>query len=97
MSVKSPYDRRAIRTGEREPNLARERYPEYDADGLVVLCYPDSVFKMPQSRTAPICRFAPARILELVQAVGGATIERLGRNPNMDCVPWRIMPKDLYR
>ncbi len=97
VSVKSPYDRRAIRTGEREPNPARERYPEYDADDLAALCYPDNVVKNASKSNRAHMPVRARKDLRLVQAVGGATIERLGRNPNKDCVPWRIMPKDLYR
>ncbi len=40
--VYSPHDSRAIRTGKRELNPARNRYPEYGVDDLVRLAYPST-------------------------------------------------------
>ena len=87
--VKSPYDPRAILTGDREPNPARNRYPEYWANDLTQLCFRqidrDGGAKRKQHTRA---RWA----VELIEKAGGCTIERLGSNPNKGLLPWRVMP-----
>lgn len=91
--VKSPYDRRAIRTGEREANpAARALYPEYDADDLVRLCYPASVYDKTEERKKMRQR-AKAAVL-LVAKVGTADIEPVSpRKGDPGALPWRIMPR----
>ena len=87
--VKSPYDPRAILTGDREPNPARNRYPKYWADELVSLAFrnlaaPGSARRFQQTRAR--------RTVELIKKVGGCAIERLGSNTNNGLLPWRVMP-----
>lgn len=95
--VTSPFHRRAVRTGEREPNPDRKRYPVYGADDLVRLCYPaaDSFETAVARRNAR--RAAKDAILKwLVEKTGVASIESLsprsqpGRAPEP---PWRIIPR----
>ena len=92
--VKSPYDPRAILTGKREPNPARDRYPEYDADDLVALCFPDGVFNDKNPSTRRKYRERARRDIKRVESADGCTIEQLGDTPNNNRLPWRIMPND---
>ena len=87
--VKSPYDRRAILTGEREPNPARNRYPEYWADDLVFLAFRNLA---PPGSTRRVQQMRARRAVELIEKVGGCTIERRGSNSNNGLIPWRPMP-----
>ena len=87
--VKSPYDRRAILTGDREPNPARNRYPEYWADDLVFLAFRNLA---PPGSTRRVQQMRARRAVELIEKVGGCTIERRGSNSNNGLIPWRPMP-----
>ena len=87
--VKSPYDRRAILTGNREPNPARNRYPEYWADKLTQLCF-RNIDRNGGTKRKQHTRARWA--VELIEKVGGCTIERLGSNSNKGLLPWRVMP-----
>ena len=92
--VTSPYDQRAILTGAREPNPARDRYPLYKADDLVRLCYPDAVFR-DQNPAARRKRQERARHnVEMIEHAGGCTIERTGDSPHDGRLPWRLMPPE---
>ena len=86
----SPFNRRAVRTGAREPNPARDCYPHYDADDLVRLCFPLKVFDDPAARRA--MRMKARRAIEKLESIGGCTIERCGHNPREHLLPWRVMP-----
>ena len=91
--VYSPHDERAITTGDREPNPARGRYPEYDSDGLVSLCFNARVLTMkPKERYHYQTR--ARRAVELIETLEGCVIERLGSNQRDGYLPWRIMPPD---
>ena len=80
----SPHDKRAISTGQREPNPVRDRYPDYSPDDRVALFYGhghhESIYR----------KRADAHALK-GEKVGAWTIEKLGDGPN---ARWRIMPPD---
>ena len=79
--------------GEREPNPARVRYPEYDASGLLALCFHEHVLDMPSKKRA-VYHSRARRAVEMIESSGGCVIERLGDNPRTGSLPWRIMPPD---
>lgn len=88
--IRNPYDKRAVRTGEREPNPARTRYPEYDNYDLVHLAYSEKVLmkdKTPAARRVRKQRTKKA--IELIAKAGGCTIEKSYRGKI-----WRIMAPD---
>ena len=90
IAVRSPYDRRAIRTGEREPNPARTRYPEYDVAQLLAMAHAPSVLardKTPASRRKRKQRTLKA--LRLIEKAGGCKTEETVRGR-----AWRIMSPD---
>lgn len=91
--VKSPYDPRAILTGEREYNpIARKRYPEYSADDLMRLCYPVNNYTGAMLRKR---RQGARAAVALIKQVGGCVIEPVApRKGDPDALPWRIMPPD---
>ena len=91
--VYTPHDKRAVTTGEREPNPARVRYPEYDASGLLALCFHEHVLDMPSKKRA-VYHSRARRAVEMIESSGGCVIERLGDNPRTGSLPWRIMPPD---
>ena len=94
--VESPYDPRAIRTGDREVNPARIRHTEYNADGVAALCYsPDLLNQLPSmTASARWMYYRRARkYIELIEQAGGCQIERLGEDPRKGHLPWRIMPR----
>ena len=90
--IKSPYDKRAIRTGECEPNPARDRYPPRNADDLIRMCFPLRIFEDPDARRAMYSR--ARRAIEIIETNGGCSIERLGMKERNGYLPWRIMPMD---
>lgn len=91
--IKSPYDNRAILTGERESNpAARNLYPPYDADDLVRLCYPVSVYEDAETRRK--MRKEAKAAVRLVAQTGAASIEpEAPHRGNPNAPPWRIMPR----
>lgn len=88
--IKSPYDKRAILTGTYEPNPARERYPLYDADDLVRLCYPVTVYDNLVTRRQ--ARGRTRHAIRLIEKKGGCVIESIRGDGKS--LPWRIMPPD---
>ena len=86
--VYTPHDKRAILTGEREPNPARSRYPDYIPDDLVVLTFPGHVFADKHIRRE-MRRRAVKAVDRLERA--GVVVERMGtpRHPT-----YRVMPPD---
>ena len=84
--VYSPHDRRAIKTGQREDNPDRKRYPDYSADDSVFLFYG------PGHRD-PKYRERTDKHAELGEKAGAWTIEKLGDSPT---ARWRIMPSDRF-
>lgn len=81
--VKSPYDKRAIRTGKREPNPARTRYPEYYPDDLVRLCFPEKAIAKAGTAARRVQQQRAKAAIDMIRQADGCTIE--GR---------RIMPPD---
>lgn len=84
--ILSPYHPRAIKTGNREPNPARTRYPDYTKADLARLSNPGRVF------TKDNHRWLEQRAvldMELLEKLGGTTVERMGttRHPL-----FRVMP-----
>ena len=86
----SAFNPRAVRTGAREPNPARDRYPSYDAADLVRLCFPLKVFDDSDARRS--MRARARRAIETLESIGGCTIERCGHKPRDGRLPWRVMP-----
>ena len=94
--VFTPHDPRAIQTGEREVNPYRTRYPDYDADNLVVLVFGPRRFEAIRKESDTLRRYRSLARQALVGMadLGGCSIERLGSNPRNGYLPWRIMPPD---
>ena len=90
--VRSPYDERAIRTGVRLPNPDRVRYRVYDSDNLVRLCYPAYEAVKPATRRK--WRGRAWKAIQVIEEVGGCSIERIGTGKDKDSLPWRVMPPD---
>lgn len=88
LPVLSPHDRRAIRTGEREPNPDRTRYPEYGIDDVVRLAYPARVYKDKAQRRQ--ARHHVRKILMHLEAEG-VVVETLGPVQHQR---YRIMPSE---
>ena len=86
--VSTPHHPRAIRTGEREPNPYRTRYPEYGVDDLVRLANPAQVF----DDSAQLSK-ARQRVRKMVEGLEaeGVVVETLGsaKRPR-----YRIMPPE---
>ena len=87
--VKSPLHPRAVRTGPREPNPARTRYPWYDYDGLVRLAYPAWVAEHPDRRKT--MRQRAIKAIKRIEEMGGCVIELSGNGRGRR---WRVMPPD---
>ena len=87
--VTSHNDRRAVRTGEREPNPARTVYHAYDADGVLALCY--NLDTVPADNRRHYLDSA-VRALETMEQAGACVIERLNESPQSRGLPWWIMP-----
>ena len=87
----SSYARGAVQTGERELNQYRIRYKEFDAEGLLSLCFPMHELK-PGNVREYTKRSREA--IKYLESIMGCTIERLGNRPHNGCLPWRIMPFD---
>lgn len=83
--VLSPHNPRAVKTGRREPNPARTRYPEYGPDDRVALAYPAGVFKDRRLRSK--ARKVAERAFTQIEDMGVWVIER-------DDKFWRVMPPD---
>ena len=87
-------DHRAIRTGNREPNPARERYPEKGRHDLLLMAYgPEYVARHINRRNRWVYINRAVKALKHIEDLQGCTIEQLG-TPNQDGIPWRIMPHD---
>ena len=87
----SPHHPLAVRTGGRELNPARSRYPEYYGDDLIGLCY--HIDGIPKDQRRKYLTRA-VKTLEYMQSLGAVSIERL--NPGWrHGLPWRIMPPDI--
>ncbi|MDE0207149.1 MAG: hypothetical protein OXP66_14125 [Candidatus Tectomicrobia bacterium] len=91
--VKAWNDPRAVRTGKRERNPQADRYPVYEADDLVRLCYPAAVYNDAEIRRQ--MRHKARRAIRRIEAQGGCVIETVGpRHHDLDGPPWRILPPD---
>ena len=89
----SPHHPLAVHTGGRELNPARSRYPEYDGDALVGLCY--HIDGIPKDQRRKYLTRA-VKTLEYMQSLGAVSIERM--NPGWKHgLPWRIMPPDIIQ
>ena len=87
----SPHHPLAVRTGGRELNPARSRYPEYYGDDLIGLCY--HIDGIPKDQRRKYLTRA-VKTLEYMQSLGAVSIER--QNPGWrHGLPWRIMPPDI--
>ena len=86
--VISPHDPRAIRTGDREPNPARTRYPEYTADNLAAMAYPADTLPRLSVANRRQYRRRALEAARQIAALGGAQIEDVGGGH------WRVMPPD---
>ena len=86
--IYTPHDKRAILTGEREPNPARSRYPEYSPDDLVAMAFPGQVFADKHTRRE-IRRRAVAALHRLETA--GVVVEWMGTTLHPT---FRPMPPD---
>ena len=93
--VKAWSDPRAVRTGRRERNPQIDRYPVYEADDLVRLCYPATVYNNAETRRK--MRHKARHAIQQIKAKGGCIIEVVApRHNNLDGPPWRILPPDQY-
>ena len=91
--VKTWSDPRAVRTGKRERNPRIDRYPVYEADDLVRLCYPATVYNDADTRRK--MRHKARHAIQQIEAKGGCLIEIVApRHNNLDGPPWRILPPD---
>ena len=91
--VKAWSDPRAVRTGKRERNPQIDRYPVYEADDLVRLCYPATVYNDAETRRK--MRHKARRAIEQIKAKGGCLIEAVApRYNNVEGPPWRILPPE---
>ena len=89
----SPHHPLAVHTGGRELNPARSRYPEYDGDALIGLCY--NIDGIPKDQRRKYLTRA-VKTLEYMQSLGAVSIERM--NPGWKHgLPWRIMPPDIIQ
>ena len=86
--IYTPYDKRAILTGEREPNPARSRYPEYTPDDLVALAFPGHVFADKHIRRE--IRRRAVKALDRLERTG-VVVERMGTPLH---TTFRVMPPD---
>ena len=93
--VKAWSDPRAVRTGKRERNPQVDRYPVYEADDLVRLCYPAAVYNDAETRRK--MRHKARQAIQQIKAKGGCVIELVApRHNNLDGPPWRLLPPDRY-
>ena len=87
-------DRRAVRTGNREPNPARQRYPEKNRQDLLLMAYgPEYVARHINRKNRPVYVNRAVKALRHIEGLQGCTIEELG-NHSLEGMPWRIMPYD---
>ena len=87
-------DRRAVRTGNREPNPARQRYPEKNRQDLLLMAYgPEYVARHINRKNRPVYVNRAVKALRHIEGLQGCTIEELG-NHSPEGMPWRIMPYD---
>ena len=86
--IYTPYDKRAILTGEREPNPARSRYPEYTPDDLVALAFPGHIFADKNIRG--VMRQRAVKALDRLE-LAGVVVEQRGTPLHPT---FRIMPPD---
>lgn len=95
--VLSHNDRRAVRTGDREPNPDRTRYRTYGPDDVAFLVF--GPWKWGAARQDPHkageYRRRARKAVEVLEQMGGCTVERLGANSRNGFLPWRIMPADM--
>ena len=85
---------RAIPTGGYEPNPARIQgkggpggYPEYSADDLVALAFPQSV--MDDGKARRNARYRAIAAIKRIEEQGGCVIEEIGTGEGQR---WRVMP-----
>ena len=89
----SPHHPLAVHTGGRELNPARSRYPGYEGDALIGLCY--QIDGIPNDQRRKYLTRA-VKTLEYMQSIGAVSIERM--NPGWKHgLPWRIMPPDIIQ
>ena len=89
----SPHHPLAVHTGGRELNPARSRYPGYEGDALIGLCY--HIDGIPKDQRRKYLTRA-VKTLEYMQSIGAVSIERM--NPRWKHgLPWRIMPPDIIQ
>ena len=88
-------DRRAVRTGNREPNPARQRYPEKGRQDLLLMAYgPEYVARHITTRRTvvytPVVPSRPSGTSKTCRVARSKSWERQHRTG----MPWRIMPYD---
>ena len=88
----SPYNPRAVKTGNRISNPARTRYKSYDGDDLARICFPEHTLT-DQSNIRKYRKRALDAVA-LIEQFGGCFIDRLGENTKKG-LPWRIMAPDI--
>ena len=87
-------DQRAVKTGNREPNPARQRYPDKNEQDLLLMAYgPEYVVRHIDRRHRATYVNRAMKALEHIERLQGCTIERIGGLPK-NGMPWRIMPFD---
>ena len=87
-------DRRAVRTGNREPNPARQRYPEKGRQDLLLMAYgPEYVARHINKTNRGVYTSRAIKALRHIENLQGCTIEELGEQHRTG-MPWRIMPYD---
>ena len=87
----SPHHPRAVQTGGRELNPARSRYPEYNRDDIIGLCY--HIDGIPKDHRRKYLTRA-VKTLDYMESLGAVSIERLSPGLRHE-LPWRIMPPDF--
>ena len=87
-------DQRAVRTGKREPNPARQRYPEKSPQDLLLMAYgPEYVARHIKKTNRRVYVTRAIKALRHIENLHGCTVEELGEHAR-DNMPWRIMPYD---
>ena len=87
-------DERAVRTGNGEPNPARQRYPEKGRHDLLLMAYgPEYVTHHINSGNRSIYVDRAIKALKYIESQHGCTVEELGPVAQAG-MPWRIMPHD---
>ena len=91
----SPHDPRAIRTGRRELNPARERYPFKEEQDLLLMAYGPAFVSSHVSRRNRARYVARAlKGLSHIEELGGCTVEQMENTFSANGLPVRIMPHD---